>query len=305
MQGLIVRRLLQGLLVLFMALTVAFLLMFVLGDPVISIVGPEADRETIETMRRLYGLDRPLHIQYTNFIINAAQGDFGISTRYRQPVFPLMMERLGNSVELALPALLLAILISTLLGIVSAAQRNRFPDYLARFFALFGQAAPIFWVGIMLIVIFSLYLGWLPASGRGTWQHMILPVITLTLWPLAYLTRIMRGSILDVLGSDFIRTARGKGLPPMSVLFRHALRNALIPFVTVGAMQFATLMSGSMIVETIFNWPGLGRLMLNAIRQLDIPLVAGSIALTATLAILMNLLADLLYAVIDPRVRRQ
>lgn len=304
MQNLIIRRLLQGLLVLWMALSAAFLLMFVIGDPVVSIVGAEADRETIESMRKLYGFDRPLYVQYVSFLGNAVQGDFGISTRYRQPVFPLMMERLGTSAELAFPALVLATLASIVLGIISAAQRNHMPDYIARFVAMFGQAAPIFWVGIMLIVIFSLSLGWFPASGRGTWQHMVLPVITLALWPMAYLTRIMRGSILDTLGADFIRTARGKGVSPIVVLFRHALRNALIPFVTVGAMQFATLMSGSMIVETIFNWPGLGQLMINAIQQLDIPLVAGSIALTATLVIIANLVADLLYAVIDPRVSR-
>jgi len=300
----IVHRLLQGALLLLLALTVAFFIMYIIGDPVIAIVGAEADRDTIEQMRRVYGLDRPLYIQYATFVANAVQGDFGISTRYREPVVPLMIDRLWASIELAIPALLLAIAASIALGIISASQRNRLPDYGARLLALVGQAAPIFWVAIMLIVIFALTLGWFPASGRAGWDSMVLPVITLALWPMAYLTRIMRGSILDVLGSDFIRTARGKGLAPIAVLFRHALRNALIPFVTVGAMQFANLMSGSMIVETIFNWPGFGRLMINAIRQLDIPLVAGSIAMTAALAVLMNLIADLLYAVIDPRVRR-
>lgn len=304
MTGFILRRLFQGVLVMFMAVTVAFLLTFVLGDPVISIVGPEADAATIERMRVQWGLDRPLHVQYGNYLMRAATGDFGISTRYRRPVGPLMWERLGNSVQLAIPALALSTILAITLGIVSASQRNRVADYLARGFALFGQAAPVFWVAIMLMVVFSLVLGWLPASGRGEWRHMVLPVVTLSLWPTAYLTRIMRSSILDVLSLDYIRTARGKGLSPVRVLARHALRNALIPFVTVGAMQFATVMSGSMIVETIFNWPGFGQLMLNAVRQLDIPLVSGTIALTAVLAIVMNLLADITYGIIDPRVSR-
>lgn len=304
MTAFIVRRLLQGLLVMFMAVTAAFLLTFVLGDPVISIIGPEADAETIEKMRAQLGLDRPLYVQYGSYLVRAATGDFGISNRYRRPVGPLMLERLGNSVQLAIPALALATTLAVVLGIVSASQRNRWADYVARAFALFGQAAPIFWVAIMMIVVFSLVLGWVPASGTGTWRHMVLPVVTLSLWPTAYLTRIMRSSILDVLSLDYVRTARGKGLGPRSVLFRHALRNALIPFVTVGAMQFATVMSGSMIVETIYNWPGFGQLMLNAVRQLDIPLVSGTIALTAVLAVVMNLLADILYGVIDPRVSR-
>lgn len=303
MQAFLFQRIIQGLFVLFMALTVAFLLMYVIGDPVVALIGAEADKASIERMRQLYGLDQPLYVQYLGFIGNALQGDFGVSSRYRTDVFPLMMERLLISVEIALPALILAIVASMLLGIISAANRNKWPDYLARLVALGGQAAPIFWVGIMLIVIFSINLNWLPASGRGSWEQTILPIVTLALWPTAYLTRIMRGSILDVLGSDFIRTARGKGLSSVNVVFRHALRNALIPYTTVGAMQFATLLSGSMIVETIFNYPGMGLLMINAIRQLDISLVAGSIALTAVLAVFMNLLADILYAVIDPRVR--
>jgi len=302
-QAFLFQRLLQGLFVLFMALTAAFLLMFVVGDPIVALIGAEADTASINAMRTLYGLDRPLYVQYFAFIGNAVQGDFGVSSRYRTEVFPLMMERLAVSVEIALPALVLAVCVSMILGIVSAANRNRWPDYLARLIALGGQAAPIFWVGIMLIVLFSINLNWLPASGRGSWQNMVMPIVTLALWPTAYLTRIMRGSILDVLGSDYIRTARGKGLAPIPVIFRHALRNALIPYTTVGAMQFATLLSGSMIVETIFNYPGLGLLMINAIRQLDVSLVAGSIALTAVIAVMMNLTADILYAVIDPRVR--
>ena len=298
----IVHRLGQGAIVILMALTAAFLLIYVIGDPVIALIGAEADKASVERIRALYGLDRPLYVQYFAFLGSALQGDFGVSTSYRTEVFPLMMERLLVSAEIALPALVLAIALSIVLGIISAANRNRWPDYLARIVALLGQAAPIFWVGIMLIVVFGLVLDWLPASGRGTWQHTVLPIITLTLWPTAYLTRIMRGSILDVLGSDFIRTARGKGLGPTSVLFGHALRNALIPFTTVLAIQFATLLAGSMIVETVFNYPGLGLLMINAIRQLDFALVAGSIALTATIAVVMNLFADILYAVIDPRV---
>ena len=302
MRVFIVHRLGQGAMVILMALTAAFLLMYVIGDPVIALIGAEADKAAVERIRALYGLDRPLYVQYFAFLGSALQGDFGVSTSYRTEVFPLMMERLLVSAEIALPALVLAIALSIVLGIISAANWNRWPDYLARIVALLGQAAPIFWVGIMLIVVFGLVLDWLPASGRGTWQHTVLPIITLALWPTAYLTRIMRGSILDVLGSDFIRTARGKGLGPTSVLFRHALRNALIPFTTVLAIQFATLLAGSMIVETVFNYPGLGLLMINAIRQLDIALVAGSIAVTATIAVVMNLFADILYAVIDPRV---
>ena len=300
----IVRRVAQGLLVMLVALSVAFALMYGIGDPVISIIGPDADPATIEQMRRVLGLDRPIAVQYVDFLVRAVQGDFGVSTRYRQPVFPLMMSRLRASAELAIPAFFLAGVASLGLGVVSALRRNQFIDYAARALALFGQSAPAFWVAIMLIVYFSLHLGWLPASGRGTVAHAIMPIFVISLWPLAYLTRIVRSSMLDVLSEDYVRTARGKGLPERRVLFGHALRNALLPFITVLSMQFASFVAGSMMVETVFAYPGLGRLMLNAIRQLDIPLVAGSIALTAGLAVLMNLIADILYAVADPRVRK-
>ncbi len=301
----------QGLIVIFAALTLAFILMFVIGDPVTMITGAEASREQAERLREQLGFNRPLIVQYFDFMFGAVQGDFGVSYRHQQPVLPLLWERLGRSAEIALPALFLAILVSVPAGVVSALRRNTTIDYSARVTALIGQAAPNFWVGIMLIVLFSNILGWLPASGREIdggvgkqLSHMILPVVTLALMPMAYLTRMMRSTMLEVINEDYIRTARAKGAPVPRVVYIHALRNALIPYVTITALQIGNLIAGSMVVESVFAWPGMGRLLMDSIRQLDIPVVAAGLSLVAALFVILNLIADICYALLDPRVGR-
>lgn len=307
----ILQRAVQGLIVILAALTLAFILMFVIGDPVTMITGAEASREQAERLREQLGFNRPIIIQYFDFMYSAVQGDFGVSYRHQQPVLPLLWERLGRSAEIALPALFLAILVSVPIGVVSALRRNTPIDYSARVTALIGQAAPNFWVGIMLIVLFANVLGWLPASGREVdggfgkqLSHMILPVVTLALMPMAYLTRMMRSTMLEVINEDYIRTARAKGAPVARVVYIHALRNALIPYVTITALQIGNLIAGSMVVESVFAWPGMGRLLMDSIRQLDIPVVAAGLSLVAAIFVILNLIADICYALLDPRVAR-
>lgn len=307
----ILQRIGQGLIVIFAALTLSFILMFVIGDPVTMITGAEASREQAERLREQLGFNRPLIVQYFEFMIGAVQGDFGVSYRHQQPVLPLLWERLGRSAEIALPALILSILVSVPAGVVSALRRNSAIDYTARITALIGQAAPNFWVGIMMIVLFANILGWLPSSGRETdggilkqLSHMVLPVVTLALLPMAYLTRMMRSTMLEVINEDYIRTARAKGAPMPRVVYIHALRNALIPYVTIIALQIGNLVAGSMVVESVFAWPGMGRLLMDSIRTLDIPVVAAGLSFVAALFVVLNLIADICYALLDPRIGR-
>ena len=306
----ILNRIGQGLIVIWAALTLAFFLMFVIGDPILMRVGEDASAELIEHYRELMGLDRPLIIQNGEFILGAAQGDFGNSYRHGSPVTPILFERLWRSADLAVPAILIALMISIPVGVLSAIKRNTATDYFARVFALVGQAAPQFWVGIMGIVIFAAWLDWLPSSGRVTDQgfgtyvaHAIMPVIVLALTPMAYLTRMMRSTTLEVINDDYVRTARAKGLRESLVIYFHAVRNAMIPYVTVSALQIGNVIAGSMVVESVFARPGLGRLLMDSIRMLDIPVVAAGLAAVAVIYVVLNLIADLSYALLDPRVR--
>jgi peptide/nickel transport system permease protein len=302
-------RLVHGLIVLLAAASIAFVLMFVVGDPVLMRVGEDASAEVIERLRRQMGLDRPLILQYFDYMAGVVQGDFGISYRHREPVLGLMIERLGNSVVLAVPALVLAILVSIPVGVLSAMYRNRVLDYVTRTLALLGQAAPNFWVGIMLILLFSLQFRVLPASGMGDGDlgdrlaYMIMPVFTLSLLTMAYLTRMMRGAILELAGQDFVRTARAKGLSPRKVMYRHVVRNALVPYTTVSGLQLGSLISGSMVVESVFAWPGLGRFLLDSIHMMDIPVVAGSLTMVAFIYVVLALFVDVIYTILDPRIR--
>lgn len=304
------RRMLQGMLVILAALTLSFVLMFVIGDPVLMYVGMDASAAVVQQYRVALGFDRPLLVQYFDFMGNALRGDFGMSYRHHAPVMPILLERIGRSAELAVPAILLAVLVSVPIGVFSAIRRNSVPDYAARTFALLGQAAPSFWVGLMAILFFSSYLGLLPSSGRAEpgapllvqLQHIAMPMTVLALLPMAYLTRIMRSTVLEVINEDYVRTARAKGLSETRVIFVHAVRNALIPYVTLLAMQFGWILAGSMIVESVFAWPGLGRLLMDSIRMLDIPVVAAGLSAVAAIFVLLNLIADLAYTLLDPRV---
>lgn len=303
-------RVLQGLVVIFFALTLGFLLVFVIGDPVLMRVGEDASVEMIERYRTMMGLDRPILVQYGDFMWSAFQGDFGQSYRSHQDVSGMLIERLGRSAELAIPAIILALAVSIPVGVLSAIKRNTVIDYVARVLALIGQAAPQFWVAIMAIVIFAVVLGWMPPSGRvtdqGVWvyiSHMAMPTFVLALTPMAYLTRMMRSTVLEVINEDYVRTACAKGLAEKRIIYYHAVRNALVPYVTLTALQVGNVIAGSMVVESVFSWPGLGRLFMNSIRQLDIPVVAGGLALVAVIYVVLNLVADLSYTMLDPRVR--
>jgi peptide/nickel transport system permease protein len=255
------------------------------------------------------GFDRPVYIQYLDFASDAVRGDFGTSLRQGQPVFDLILERVPATLKLALTAFVLSVVISIPVGIISATKRNSLADNAVMGFSLLGQSLPGFFLGIMLIYIFGGKLGWLPSYGQGdgsfvsSLKHLILPAITLSTFSLARNARLVRSSLLEVLGLDFVRTARSKGLAERVVMYRHALKNALIPVVTIFGLEFGTLLGGAVITETVFAWPGIGRMVVLAIQQRDFPVVVGAVTVIATVFVFLNLAVDLLYGVIDPRVR--
>lgn len=304
MTAYILRRLLQMIPVIFGITIIVFVLLRVSGDPVVLMLPEDAPPEQIAQLRTSLGLDRPLPEQYLIFITNLLQGDFGRSIRYgNQPILPIVLERLPATLELTLGALLVAILISFPAGIIAATNRNRWQDYSATSFAILGEAMPNFWLGIMLILIFSVNLGWLPVSGRGGVLNLILPALTLGTALAALLTRLMRSSLLEVLGLDYVRTARAKGLRQRFVLVKHAVRNALLSYVTVLGLQIASLMAGSVVTEQVFAWPGIGLLAIQAINSRDMAVVQAIVIIASLIVMSANLLVDLLYAVIDPRIQ--
>jgi peptide/nickel transport system permease protein len=301
--------LLQSIIVVLGVSLLVYFILYQTGDPVLLMASPDATTEEIEELRHTLGFDRPWYVQYWDFITNAARGDFGTSLRQGQPVFDLIMDRLPATLKLAFSAFLLSVIVSIPLGVLSATRRNSLLDNLTMGFALLGQALPSFFLGVMLIYIFAGRLGWLPSFGQGdgslssTLKHLVLPTITLATFSLARNARLVRSSLLEVMGQDYIKTARAKGLVERKVVFTHGLKNALIPVVTIFGLEFGTLLSGAIITETVFAWPGVGRLIINAIQQRDFPLVVGSVMMIAMLFVILNLITDLLYGVIDPRVR--
>jgi peptide/nickel transport system permease protein len=254
-------------------------------------------------MRSELALDRPIHVQYARFIGNALRGDFGDSLRYRQPALTLFVERLPATLELAGAALLLALIIGLPIGITAALRPQSAFDGLVRGLALTGQAIPGFYLGLVAIIVFGAQLRLLPTGGRGSLAHLILPAATLAAYQVAIVARFARGAMLEVLGEDYIRTAQAKGLRRLRVIVQHALRNALIPVVTIIALQVGTLLSGAVVTETVFSWPGVGRLAVQAIYTRDFPIVQVTVMVTAALFVAINLLTDLLYVLLDPRVR--
>jgi peptide/nickel transport system permease protein len=304
MTAYILRRLLQMIPIILGITLIVFILLRVSGDPVVLMLPEDAPTEQVIQLRESLGLDRPLLNQYLIFLGNLLRGDFGQSIRYaNQPVLPIVLERLPATLELTLGALLVAILISFPAGIIAATNRNRWQDYSATSFAILGEAMPNFWLGIMLILIFSVNLGWLPVSGRGGVVNLILPALTLGTALAALLTRLMRSSLLEVLGLDYVRTARAKGLRQRLVLVKHAVRNALLSYVTVLGLQIASLMAGSVVTEQVFAWPGIGLLAIQAINSRDMAVVQAIVIIASLIVMSANLLVDLLYAVIDPRIQ--
>ena len=273
------------------------------GDPAVLLAGEFATPETLEAIRARYGLDRPLPEQLLIYLQALLSGDLGESARSRRPVLEELRTYFPNTVELASAAILVALLTGIPLGILAALRPGSGLDLGVMVLALLGVSMPVFWFGLLAILIFAVELGWFPVAGKGTLAHLVLPAITLGVNATALLARMTRGTLLEVLSQDYIRTARAKGLAERVVILKHALRNALIPVVTVAGLEFGSLLAGAVITETIFAWPGLGQLLVGSILARDYPMVQGAVLLVATTFILVNLLVDLLYAWIDPRVR--
>jgi len=297
------RRLLQAILVVLGVSIISFGVMFLSGDPAVAMAGDNWSRAQIEEFRRLMGFDRPWYVQYVDYLGKAVRGDFGNSLRQHRPVFGLLIERMPATLQLTGAALLLSVALSLPIGLLSATRRNSLADRAAMVFALAGQSMPVFWVAAMLILVFGVKLQWLPIAGSGGLEHLILPAIALGLFSVARNARVVRSSMLEVLGADYVRTARAKGLPGQSVVIGHAFRNAVLPIVTLFGLDVGHLLSGAVITETIFAWPGVGRLTVDAVFGKDLPLVQAAVILLATTFVLVNLAIDLLYGFLDPRLR--
>jgi peptide/nickel transport system permease protein len=282
---------------------VVFVILHLTGDPTSVMMPPEATKAEMDAFRHEQGFDRPLIVQFAWFAASASHGDLGLSLRHQEPAMRLAIERLPATVELAGSAFIIVLLIGVPAGILSALRPRTWIDYTARVVALIGQSAPTYWIGLMLILLFAVRLGWVPASGIGDWRNLVLPAATLGFFSTAKLMRLTRAAMLEILGADYMRTARAKGLTAIRVSLGHGLRNAWLPIVTQLGVELGTLLSGAIITETVFAWPGVGRLAVQAVFERDFPVVESVVLIAATLFVLLNLAVDLLYAVIDPRIR--
>ncbi|MCB0052137.1 MAG: ABC transporter permease [Caldilinea sp.] len=319
----LVRRLLQTIVVIFGVTILSFFALHLAGDPTYLYVSERATDEEVAATRAKLGFDKPLHEQYFSYVVGLATLDLGNSLRSRTPAFELVMERMPATLELTIFAILFATLLAIPIGILSATRRGTPLDGGIMLFAMFGQSMPSFWLGIMLILVVGLWLRWLPISGQvpiiqplldGDFQtaitnfpdairHLILPGITLGVFSLARNARLVRSSMLEVLNQDYVTTAKAKGLARHTVIMRHAFRNSLIPFVTIIGLEFGFLLSGVVVTETVFSWPGVGRLVFNAINQRDIPVVQAAVVMFSLLFVLLNLIVDVVYTRLDPRIR--
>jgi peptide/nickel transport system permease protein len=305
MVGYVFRKVFHTAFVAFGVVTLVFVALRMSGDPAATMLPGDASVDELVALRRQLGLDRPLWLQYVTFLGDVVTGDFGTSFRHQQPALPLVLERLPATLELAGAALVLAVALALPLGVLAAVYRGRIVDVAAMAFAVVGQATPYFWMGIMLILIVSVELGWLPTSGRGGIERLILPAITLGTHFAASLARLTRTSMLEVLGQQFVTTARAKGLSEWSVVLGHTLKNAAVPVITLIGLQFGTLLGGAVVTETIFAWPGVGRLAVQSVFVRDYPVVQAGVFVLALTFVAINLLVDLLYGVLDPRIRRE
>jgi ABC-type dipeptide/oligopeptide/nickel transport system permease component len=296
-------RLLRAAIALWLVSTVVFVVMRLSGDPVPLLLPPDAPRSEIFRVRAELGLDRPLPVQYAVFVGNVLRGDFGRSIHFRQPALQVVLGYLPATLELGLTAFVLAALVALPIGVLSAVRRNSVIDQAAMGLALVGQSAPTFFIGILLILIVSLKLGLLPTSGRGDWHNLALPALTLGAFAMASIARLTRSAVLEVLRADYVRTARAKGVSEALVVAKHTLKNAAVPIVTITGLQFGTLLGGAVVTETVFAWPGIGRLAIQSIYNRDYPVVQCTVFLSAVLFIFINFCIDLLYGLLDPRAR--
>ncbi len=298
-----VSRIGHALLVAFGVSSLVFGALHLSGDPVLMLVPNDASRDEIEAVRRQFGFDQPLSVQYLRFLAGAARGDFGASIRHQAPALGLVLDRLPATFELTLAALGFALALALPLGILAAIKRGSVWDRAAMGMAVIGQATPFFWLGLMLILVFAILLGWLPTTGRGDWRYLVMPAVTLGTPAAASIARLVRTGMLEVLEMEYVRTARAKGLAEWPVIVRHALKNAAIPVVTLVGLQFGTLLGGAVVTETIFAWPGVGRMAIQAIYARDYPLVQAAVFVLAISFVTINLTIDLLYTYLDPRTR--
>ena len=307
MTSYIIRRFFMVIPILIGAATIVFALMFIVpGDPARLLMGQHGDEKTLASIRHELGLDRPIYVQYGKFIGRLARGNLGVSYRQRRPVAEIIRERFPATAKLAVASMVIAVIFGIAAGIIAAVNRNTVLDWLVMVFSLTGISMPVFWLGMMLILVFAAGLGWLPVGGygrSGDLRHIILPALSLAAVSVGYIARMMRSSMLEVIGKDYIRTARAKGLTSRAVILHHALRNAFIPVITIIGINFASLLGGAVATETVFAWPGLGRATVDAIRVRDLPVVEGCVMFLAFLFVIANLLVDLSYAWLDPRIR--
>lgn len=299
----IIRRILTAILVVLGVSLVVFFLTFLSGDPAILMLPANATAEEVRELRQRMGYDDPIIVQYGRYLERAVRGDFGTSIIHRQPALPLILDRLPATLELTIVSMALAIGIAVPLGVMSAVNRGRFLDMGGMFVALIGQSVPSFWLAIMMIYLFAVTLGLLPTSGRGDLTNLVMPAVAIAIGLMALLTRLVRSTMLEVLSEDYVRTARAKGLRELPVIGRHALRNALIPLVTVVGLQFGYILGTAVVIETVFTWPGVGLFTIQAITNRDYPVVQASVFVLATAIVLINLAVDLMYGLLDPRMR--
>jgi ABC-type dipeptide/oligopeptide/nickel transport system permease component len=303
MRRYIVQQLVQLVVVVLGISLLAFAILHVLGDPVLLLLPQNAGVEEFERYRHLLGLDRPLYVQYWKFVSRAVQGDFGKSWYADTPAFALVLERMPPTIYLTLAGLVVALLIALPLGTLAALRRHSWLDTLCTTVAVAGQAAPLFWLGIMMIIVFSVRLRLLPASGYGTWQHFLMPAFCLGTVLAPITMRLVRSGVIEVMNMEFIKTARAKGLAEPRVVVKHAFRNACIPVITVLGLQFGQLLGGAIITETVFAWPGVATLAVESIRNQDFPVVQCAVVLLALVIVAVNLVVDIIVGFIDPRIR--
>jgi peptide/nickel transport system permease protein len=322
MLAFVLRRLLQAIVVMLTVAFLAFMLFQYVGDPVTSLLGQDATQEQREELRRDLGLDQPFPVQFAKFVGNATQGEFGLSLRQGRKVSTLIAERFPATLELAVAAAVIALVVGVPLGVYSALRRGRFGSQVVMTLSLLGVSLPTFLIGILLILFFAVILKWLPSFGRGDtvalfgssswttglltwdgWKHLVLPAITLSVFQLALILRLVRAEMLEVLRTDYVKFARARGLEDRAVYFGHALKNTLVPVITITGLQLGSLIAFAIITETVFQWPGMGFLFIQAVQFADVPVMAAYLCLIALIFVLVNLVVDLLYFAVDPRLR--
>lgn len=301
----LLRKVAQALLIVWGVSTIVFVAVRLTGDPVTLMVSDTAGTAEVEAMRRAYGFDRPIPLQYLGFLQRVGRGDFGESLRFNLPALSVALDRLPATLALAVASLAVAVAIGVPAGVLAAIYRNSVLDRTAMMLALLGQSTPTFWTGLLAILVFAAWWQLLPASGGETWRHLVLPACTLGWFSAAKLSRVLRSAVLEILHADFVRTARAKGLPASAVFLRHVLRNAVLSATALLTLEFQLLLGGAIVTETVFAYPGMGRLVIQAVGTRDYPLVQAIVFLFSFLLVLINLLVDLLYPWLDPRIARE